>query len=156
MGISDAKKVVYKSDNEYKNGEGLFAALGVDSAAFGADQKAFIVIADYDYDNGMLVSVQCAELDANSIYRTNLTEKAENVERKMFVCNNSNEIIPLCESIVYEPFIDAPDSTTIMTVSFDGQKTKCPIMLVDEYPSIAIEDIAKMAGGEARGYRIET
>ena len=99
--ISDAKKVVYKSDNEYKNGEGLFAALGVDSAAFCADQKAFIVIADYDYDNGMLVSVQCAELDANSIYRTNLTEKAENVERKMFVCNNSNEIIPLCESIVY-------------------------------------------------------
>ena len=154
VGISDAKKVVYKSDNEYKNGEGLFAALGVDSAAFCADQKAFIVIADYDYDNGMLVSVQCAELDANSIYRTNLTEKAENVERKMFVCNNSNEIIPLCESIVYEPFIDAPDSTTIMTVSFDGQKTKCPIMLVDEYPSIAIEDIAKIAGGEARGYRL--
>ena len=154
VGISDAKKVVYKSDNEYKNGEGLFAALGVDSAAFCADQKAFIVIADYDYDNGMLVSVQCAELDANSIYRTNLTEKAENVERKMFVCNNSNEIIPLCESIVYEPFIDAPDSTTIMTVSFDGQKTKCPIMLVDEYPSIAIDDIAKIAGGEARGYRL--
>ena len=154
VGISDAKKVVYKSDNEYKNGEGLFAALGVDSAAFCADQKAFIVIADYDYDNGMLVSVQCAELDANSIYRTNLTEKAENVERKMFVCNNSNEIIPLCESIVYEPFIDAPDSTTIMTVSFDGQKTKCPIMLVDEYPSIAIDDIAKIAGGEVRGYRL--
>ena len=41
-----------------------------------------------------------------------------------------------------------------MTVSFDGQKTKCPIMLVDEYPSIAIDDIAKIAGGEARGYRL--
>ncbi len=27
-------------------------------------------------------------------------------------------------------------------------------MLVDEYPSIAIEDIAKIAGGEARGYRL--
>ena len=65
-----------------KNGEGLFAALGVDSAAFCADLESIIVIADYDYDNGMLVSVQCAELDANSIYRTNLTEKRKMLRGK--------------------------------------------------------------------------
>ena len=152
VGAIRGEKVVYKSNNQYKNGSGLFAVMGKDSAAFCADQNAFVVIADYD--NDMLISAECADIGAGSIYRISLTETSENIKRKMFVWNNSNDIIPLCEPVIYEPFIDAPEGTTVMTVSFDGKEIKCPIMLIDEYPSIALDDIAGIVNGEARGNRL--
>lgn len=148
VGVTDGGKVVYKSGDLYQNTSGRFAVIGVDSAAFCSDQDAFITTADYD--NGRMISVTAHEFKANSVYRTALPEKSEDTERKMFVWNSSDKMVPLCDAITYEPVIDVPDGTTLMTISFDGEETVCPVTLVDEYPCMDISDIAKITGGTAR------
>lgn len=151
-GLSDSAKVVYKSGEQYLNTSGMFAVIGEESAAFCADRSAFIAAADYE--GGRLVSVKSADVKANSICRIDLDAKTEDIDRKMFVWESSENQIPICETIEYEAVPEIPDGTSLMTVSFDGRETKCPIMIVDEYPSAAVSDIARIAGGTARGNKL--
>ena len=151
-GATDGAEVVYKLGTLYTNTDGMFAVTGTESAAFCASKDAFVAVADHE--NGALVSVKAAEVKANSIYRVDLPEKSENTERKMFVWNTSGEMVPICDAVIYEPIPDIPEETTLMTVSFDGRETACPVVLVDEYPSMDISDIAEITGGTAQGYKL--
>lgn len=145
VGITDGTKVVYKSGNVYENKNGIFAVIGTDCAAFCASQDAFMAIADYDAER--MVSILARELKKDSVYRTDLSEISNNIERKMFVWNSVEEIVPLCDVITYEAVTEVPEGTELMTISFDGKETTCPVMIVDEYPSMRIRDIAKIVGG---------
>ena len=151
-GVSDSTKVVYKSGELYRNTNGMFAAIGEESAAFCADRAAFTAAADYA--DGRLVSVKAAEVGANSICRIELSPKAEDTERKLFVWESGENQIPLCETVTYDAAPEIPDGTSLMTVSFDGVETTCPIMIVDEYPSASVGDIARITGGTAHGNKL--
>ncbi len=151
-GATDGAEVVYKLGTLYTNTDGMFAVTGTESAAFCASKDAFAAVADHE--NGVLVSVKAAEVKANSIYRVDLPEKAEDTERKMFVWNSSGEMVPICDAVIYEPILDIPEGTALMTVSFDGREAAYPAMIVDEYPIMDIREIAKITGGTAHGNKL--
>ncbi len=100
------------------------------------------------YQNEKMLDVDIQELAANTIDTFPVHFLPDATKYKVFLWNNFSEMKPFTNAILYRPVY-----TDSIDIYFDGQEVTYSVLLVEDEPYMALEDVAEMTDSGTAVYQ---